>query len=203
MGVEASYQAIPDPCDLLTAARENLAIAEALLFLKQYARPETLFQESPEDRFVARELKQLLVQFPDLLKEHFYAGGRNFDAIIYLLSAHRREANFENDPSMIYKAVLGSELLHPEAAASQGRPIRFCPAPVVREAAAYLDSVSPEDLREHLDPKAMYAAAVYKSQFGFNNPEEYFADLLDEFHGMRDLYLLAAENGRAMIVSID
>jgi hypothetical protein len=199
MGVEARFQAIPEDCELLKLARKEYDIAEMMEHFDQYANPEKPHPRlSPESEAFSNLVQPLAKKYPDLYQRYFYAAGRNWDTILYLLSPARRIGNHENDQSLIRQAIKGSELLHPDARATQGHPIGFVPTQNVYIVANYLDSVTYEELHEHFNPAAM-AQKVYKA----HTTESGFQYVWEEFTGMRHIYRAAANHNEAMIVVID
>jgi hypothetical protein len=203
MGVEASFQAMPENCDLFITARQDRETAEALQFFHQFA----FEYKTPHPRWDAkwteihRMARKLGAEKPDLINRYFYAGSRTFDAIVYLLSPIRRSVTRHKDTSLIYQAIYGQEPLYPEAHASQGRPIGIVPAAGVLPIAEYLEQISMEVLHQHYNPQHMSDVAVYKMHP--NNDEGRFQNIWDEFVGMRNLYRAAAEHNEAVIVIID
>src|ERR1700753_2114848 len=140
MGVEATFQAMPENCELFIAARQDRDIAELMQFFETYASQENLlrFKEDPKRLEFHTKARKVVSDSPGLLKRYFYAGSRTFDAIVYLLSPIRRSVTHQKDTSLIYQAIYGQEPLHPEAHATQGRPIRLVPAIGVLIIAEYL-----------------------------------------------------------------
>jgi hypothetical protein len=202
MGVEARYQAIPEDCELLKRARQDRETAEQMQFFNDYATGEW-YSTGPDmlDHFLVQACEELARKHTGLTERYFYAGSRNFDAIVYLLSPVRRHEAPDPDESLIYKAVYGSEHLHPEANASQGRPIGFVPAHMVCTIADYLDAVTREQLHEHYEAPLMREQGVYK--VFDHHDERKFQAIWEEFEGMRRVYRAAADHGEAMITVID
>lgn len=202
MGFEASFQAIPEDCELLKQACQDREIAEHMQFFEQYVRrefPHPLYQQNTLEFIDAA--KALAQAHPGLVERYFYAGARTWDCIIYLLSPERRAGNFKNDRSLINKAIRGTELLHPDAHAVQGIPIGFVPVTEVHAIADFLDNVTKEQLHEFYDPSRMYEMAVYKIHA--SDDERRFNTIWSEFCGMRDVYRQAALHNEAMITVID
>jgi hypothetical protein len=193
MGVEARYQAIPEDCDLLKRARRDREIAEQLQFFDDYATGEWVIT-APDmlDHFLVHACEELARKHTGLTDRYFYAGSRMFDAIVYLLSPVRRHEAPDPDESLIYKAVYGSERLHPEARAGQGYPIGFVPSHTVRIIADYLEVVTREQLHEHYEPHLMREQGVYK--VFEHHDERKFQAIWEEFEGMRRVYRAAADH---------
>lgn len=203
MGTEASFQAIPEDCELLIRARRDRKIAEDMQFSLMDAteEPNPQYVRSPEEQYFYDAVQELIRVHPGLEKRYFYAGARTYDAIIYLLSPARREGEWDGDQSLIKKAIWGVELLHPEACATQGVPIGFVSTVDTKRIAEYLDRVTREQLHEHYDPLKMRGAAVYK--MGLSDSERRFEVIWEEFVGMRDVYRAAADHDEAVITVID
>jgi hypothetical protein len=203
MGVEARFQAMPENCDLFIAARQEREIAEALQFFHRlafaYKTPHPMWDAKWQEAYGLAQ--KLGAEKPDLINRYFYAGGRTFDAIVYLLSPVRRNLNLKEEDSLIYQAVYGQELLHPKAHASQGWPIGLVTAAGVVQIAEYLSTIREEMLIEYYHPKHMYEAGAYKMDSAARDGR--FAVIWDEFVGMREVYLAAAYNGEAVITVID
>jgi hypothetical protein len=202
MGVEARFQAIPEDCELLKYARHEYDIAEMMEFFNHYANKETRREFFPSQIAPFVEYVDALVSTnPTLPERYFYAGGRNWDKILYLLSPARRAGEYTNDQSLIYKALKGCERLHPDANATQGHPIGFVPARDVLLIATYLDSVTYDQLHEHYSPILMVEMSVYKMHETADDKN--FPPIWEEFTGMRDIYRSTANHNEAMIVVID
>lgn len=203
MGTEASFQAIPEDCELLIRARQEQEIAENMQFFKSGGtwEPDSWGKPSPDEQYFYDAVQELIRAHPGLEKRYFYAGARTYDAIVYLLSPARREEEWGSDQSLIKKAIYGVELLHPEARATQGVPIGFVSRVDTKIIADYLDQITMEQLHEYYDPPKMYEAAVYK--MGPNRDERRFQVIWNEFVGMRDVYRAAADHDEAVITVID
>lgn len=203
MGREASFQAIPENCELLIRARQEREIAEDMQFslMEATEEPNPRYERSPEEQYFYDAVQELIRVHPGLEKRYFYAGARTYDAIIYLLSPARREEEFDGDQSLIKKATWGVELLHPEARATQGVPIGFVSRVDTKIIADYLEQITMEQLHEHYNPSKMSEAAVYK--MGPNRDERRFQVIWEEFVGMRDVYRAAANHDEAVITVID
>jgi hypothetical protein len=204
MGVEARYQAIPEDCDLLARARSDRETAEWMEFFHAtvVSKATQASAETPEEIAITSAVLALAQERPGLIERYFYAGNRRYDHLVYLLSPARRRNEFaENDHSLIHKAVHGSERLHPEARATQGRSIGFVPADDVQTIADYLATITRDMLHEHYDPAKMFDSYVYKTDPGMS--EDSFEVTWQEFEGMRRVYQQAAAHGEAMITVID
>ena len=164
MGVEASFQAMPENCELFITARQDRETAEALQFFHRFAfvykTPHPMWDATWTE--LHKMARKLGAEKPDLINRYFYAGGRTFDAIVYLLSPARRAGHYEEDTSLIYQAIYGHEPLHLKAHASQGRPIGLVTAGEAPIITKYLEQVSIKTLHEHYNPERMSEAAVYK-----------------------------------------
>ena len=207
MGVEASFQAIPEDCELLARARRDLGVAELMQFFHNWAVEEykgRRFDNDPNWLFVFTAAQGLIRKYPGLGQRYYCAWGRKFDAILYLLSPERRahKTRHSYDGSLIDKAITGCEPLHPMAKAVQGQTIRFVPASDVRLIADYLDGITFEQLCEHYDPDKMEEALVYKI-IQIRTREDALRLIWEEFTGMRDLYRAAADHNEAVITVID
>ncbi len=203
MGREASFQAIPENCELLIRARQDRKIAEDMQFslMEATEEPNPRYERSPEEQYFYDVVQELIRAHPGLEKRYFYAGARTYDAIVYLLSPARREGEWDGDQSFIKKAIYGVELLHPEARATQGVPIGFVSRVDTKIIADYLEQITMEQLHEHYDPQQMYEVGVYK--IGPYADEQRFQVIWDEFVGMRDVYRAAADHCEAVITVID
>jgi hypothetical protein len=76
-------------------------------------------------------------------------------------------------------------------------PARFLEPREVKEIAAVLGSISPDDLPANFDPETMNDAEIYP--FGWGR-DEALQWLLDAYVQVRNYYKLAAEKGFAMIL---
>lgn len=203
MGKDAQYQAIPEDCELLLRARQDRRWAEALVSFHGVAtigkRPSPRMHTFPE--FVNAVLL-LVEENPGITQRYFIAVSRQFDAIMYLLSSARRAGeSWKTDQSSIRKVIYGNERLHPEALATQGRPIGFVPANSVASLSDYLAGITREKLHQHYDPQRMFQAGIYK--MGPNASEKDFQIIWEEFAGMQNIYQQAAAHGEAMITVVD
>lgn len=208
MGSEASYQAMPEDCDLFVQARHDPELAWMLTLYHRLSGPHTggpPWREGKEIDFY-KQIKLFHSLNPLLRDRHYYAGTRMYDAIHYLLSSSRRALSWNfwlpEDNSLIYKAIYGVERLHPEARAGQGQPIVYVPAPIVIQIAKMLSEVTIEQLHEHYKPVEMDKAGVYKIH-STDDEETFHGSIMEEFSGMREVYNAAAEHHEAMIIEID
>lgn len=204
MGHEARFQAIPEDCELLAHARTDLEVAELMEFFNSYAvdrhRPGWHPQTTAEIYFVSA-VKELIQNDPGLVQRYLYAGGRNYDKIVYLLSAERRARHHNSDDSLVHTSIYGSERLHPEATATQGRPIGLVTAQDVSRIADFFDIVTFEQLHQYYDPPRMVQAGVYKMSLDEN--DELFKCVWSEFGDMRNLYREASRHNEAVVVVLD
>jgi hypothetical protein len=201
MGVEVRFQAIPEDCELLKRARQDRELAELTQFFDGTDTPLYETRTKSVEIYFINAVKELFTQRPGLVDRYLYAGGRKFDQIIYLLSPAARTEDSKSDHSLIKKAIMGSERLHPEAQATQGRPIGFVPASNVQIIAEFLNSVTFEQFHKHYDPVKMFEMGVYKMHP--NDDEEQFKYIWAEFEDIRNIYQAAATHGEAMITVID
>jgi hypothetical protein len=203
MGQEASFQAIPEDCELMIAARRDREIAEIMQFVNWYATNEKLrrrYENAPDTKEFIHKLEKLLRDKPDFVHRYFYAGGRTYDAIDYLLSPARRgEVEPENDSSLIHEIIYGQERLHPDAIATQGRPIGCVSAKSVPMYTDYLNQITKDLLHQHYDVSKMtWVYKIYDT-----DGEERFEVIWEEFVGMREVYRAALEHNEAVITVID
>jgi hypothetical protein len=204
VGVELRLQAIPDDCELLIKARINREVAEQMEFFNSWAlgihrtgwKPET-----PLEIYFFKAVQELVRQRPGLIQRYFYDGPRGWEAIIYLLSPESRAGNSKRDNSLVNRAIKGSEPLHPEAYATQGRPIGFVPVQDVRAIADFFHTVTSEQLHEHYKPNVMSEMHVYK--MWPDSDETRFQDIWEEFVEIKNLYREAAAHNEAVITVID
>jgi hypothetical protein len=202
MGIEAYYQAMPESCDLFVSAQKDHEIADQIMSFNLYmVQVQKQWPDSPKWVEFYEKSKQAMKEHPGLENRYFCAGGRTFDAIIYLLSPARRSLFAEQDRSLIRIAVRGFEALHPLAQGIQGGPINFVPAPIVPLIAEYLSLIDQDILYEHYDPHWMYESGVYKMHPTDPNNSRFEA-IWEEFDGMREVYQGAAHHGEAVITVI-
>lgn len=200
MGVEASFQAMPENCELFITARQDSEIADQIMSFNLYmVRVTKQWPNNPKWVEFYQKAKQVFQERPGLAGRYFYAGARTFDAIVYLLSPARRAIPPEQDTSLIRIAVRGFEALHAEAIAGQGGPINFVPASLVPLIVEHLNMINRDILHEHYDGEHM-STHVYKMS---NHDEDRFETIWDEFVGMRDVYRAAADHNEAVICVID
>jgi hypothetical protein len=201
MGTEARFQAMPEDCDLMLAARQDREIAEMIQFFKAYAAGGDMPGNDPKFIEFLDLVQKVVRDYPDLKDRYFYAGARTYDAIVYLLSPVRRAGQFQNNSDLIYQATYGEEPLHSTATATQGHPIGLVKTDSVKIIADFLDMVTIEQLGEFYDAKQMYEQGVYKMDPSDN--ERRFLTIWEEFEGMRDVYRAAADHDEAVIAIID
>ena len=204
MGVELRLQAIPGDCELLRKARHDREVAQEMEFFYAWARgihrtgwkPET-----PLEIYFFEAVQELIRERPGLIQRYFYDGPRGWEAIIYLLSPESRAGNSKGDNSLVNRAIKGSEPLHPEAYATQGRPIGFVPVQDVRAIADHFDMVTIEQLHKYYNPGTMAEIGVYK--MWPDSDETRFQDIWAEFVEIKNLYREAATHNECVITVID
>jgi hypothetical protein len=114
MGKEASFQAMPENCELMIAARQNREIAEQIQRIHNFMTDSVDWFFDPVDVELYYRVQKILLEHPGLSDRYFYAGRRTFDAIVYLLSPQRRAGQYGDDSSLIRQAIYGTERLHPK-----------------------------------------------------------------------------------------
>jgi len=203
MGTEATFQAIPEDCELLARARADTEVAELMAFFNSYAIGRHPFGWQPKtsaQTYFNSAVKALIQQRPGLVQRYLYAG-RKYDMIVYLLSEERRKGNRDTDTSLIHKAIWGSERLHPVARATQGLPIGLVPAQDVVRITEFISTITYDHFHQHYKPPEMEKMGVYKIYAG--DGEEVFSEIWDEFQDIRRFYNEATANNEAAVTVID
>ncbi|AKQ68383.1 hypothetical protein A176_005295 [Myxococcus hansupus] len=205
MGVETSYQAIPEGTALLERAIQDPDLGELLGLLNSSLHGswyESARRGGPPLNETEETLQHMALSLEHAhpgLKQRFYTLDRRWDMLHFLLSAERRgEPSLPLD-DLFTVAVRGGALLAPHIRGGQGHPIRIVSAAQTQALAARLAEVSQNDLRRHYVPERMEEAAVYK-WFAAHVSDSTWPVLWDAFEGLRDFYREVAAHGEAVLV---
>ena len=165
MGIDISYQAMPEDCGLLQQARSDAEFGAKLEFFKTYASPSyTLikgFTIDPRYSEFVRAAQTVAVEHPQL-EQRNYDLGRHWDMLYYLLSERRRTGKPRDWSHWVEQALFGGDVLNEATQTTIGSPIRYLFPAQVRAVAPALASITPAALDAYWNPVAMYAAGVYK-----------------------------------------
>lgn len=200
MGLDCTYQALPEGCGLLERAKRDPWFGELLSPVPW--RRERL-QDWREQGGVwaefAEEVDRLLQRHPGL-DERYFMGDRDWDVLHYLLSDARRQGVEGDDWGT--RVVLGARVLDDSLRAGQGVPLRYSNPETVRALVEQIEQVTEADLRRHYVPELMEARAVYK----------FWADRADaqrwertvwRFEGLRSFYRQVAREGEGVLVVLN
>jgi hypothetical protein len=201
MGEEIRFQAIPEDCELLARARQDVEVDSWMEFsFETHVRemPPGWKPLSPEHAYVIAALSELVASHLGLLDRSLHTD-RSFDKIVYLLSPARRAGNLDHDDSLIYKAMYGVERLNPNSRGTRNY-VRFSPVSDVHAITAYLDTITYEILREYYNPDHMEQIGVYKMWHGYY--EEEVQRAWESFNEITAFYRKASAHNEAVISRI-
>ena len=195
MGMDLSYQAIPDNSPALERARRDGLFGCELEFWSSYARPDTrrdamvqrarASQEEHDLAFVdAVALSRQSAREHPGLELRCWTWSRGYDAVHYLLSPARRAGQGEAH-DWAHEPIYGAQVLHAEARTTIGFPIRYNPPYLVREYAEIIGGATRDDLILHFDAAKMRRGGVYKY---FGDPDGFENWMWPEFEAWRGFY---------------
>jgi len=199
MGLDMTYQAVPDPCVLIERSLKDSEFGELLQFLPGlYKRGAAGWQDGIRLEFwqLAGELAK---QSPGLEKRNCYVG-RRWDDLHYLLSANRRKEQGDEKDVLLDKAIHGNKL--GDLAGTQGMPIGYVSHSEVSQIAGLLEPLTPADLRAHYLPEKMQAQNVYKF-FEPRADDDDWKFTSEAFKTFRTFYLEAAAAKEGALTILD
>ena len=189
MGMDLSYQAIPDRSPALERARRDGLFGSDLEFWSRTVAGDSMLAKTATE--MAAMARRAAIQHPGIESRRLN-WGRSYDAVHYLLSEARplHGGHWQSVPDWAGEAIYGAQVLHPNAVTTIGFKIRYTPPELVREHAELLQLVTQDDLREYFDAAAMARCGVYKY---FGDPEEFENWMWPQFEEWRD-FLLSMQN---------
>jgi hypothetical protein len=203
MGLDMSYQAIPEACDLIERARHEKGLGEMLclvpLWFSNGVGPTR--RSWPEAELLWRQLCELAGQYPGLAQRNCYLG-RCWDKLHYLLSANRRHEPGSEEDTLLDKAVRGAAEIAAHVRAPQGVPVMYVSPAEVELIGVVLEPMTTASLRVHYSPAKMEASGVYKF-WADRADESEWRHIDDSFVTFQTFYLDAARHGEGVIVCLD
>lgn len=184
MGMDLSYQAIPDDSPALQRARRGGPFGCDLEFWSRTVAGDSMLARTATE--MAAMARKAAIQHPGL-ESRRWDWSRGYDAIYYLLSPTRRaaQANWSDLRDWVGEAIFGAQVLHSNAITTIGFPIRYNPPELVHEHAELLQLVTQADLRKHFDAERMNQR-VYKY---FGDPEGFENWMWPQFEAWRAFLL--------------
>ena len=199
MGIDAKYQALPDPCELLERATREPDFGEVLATTRSaFVYRGVWHGPTPETSRVDfySTVRHMIADYPDIETRNYVT--RTWDALHYVLSSERRRGVVDaHDQGTI--AVRGGSPVG-ALCSTIGTPIRFTRADQVRELAEWIESIAPSRLREHVDTEVMRLAGIYKFRFRENTD---FLWIIESYLHLASLYRDAANRGEGVLVVFD
>jgi hypothetical protein len=209
MGLDVGYQAIPN-CQLLARSRQEPSFGDHLEFFELYLSEseaelerEREVDEDEEDYLLSiefvNEACKLIQQYPDLEHRNLRIG-RVWDKFYYLLSSGRRNCKEVAESDWVKKAIFGGSPLNEVSQTVTGSRIHYLDPQEVRDIQKNLQTISIEMFGTHWNPSAMSKAGVYKIHF--DESDEYFHYLQEEFQRFKDFYALISSCGEGIITCL-
>lgn len=200
MGLDISYQAMPESCKLLHRSRHDAEFGANLEFFQRYAsvgyKPFGGFATNRAHVDFVQAARQVAADYPQIEQRKLDLG-RHWDMLHYLLSERRRAGKPDDWSDWVVQALLGGEILHPETKTTNGSPICYLQPAQVRDIAAELGIITATELQLHWNPVAMYATQVYKIHP--DEPAETFAWMCEDLAKLQTFYTLAANHGEGVL----
>jgi Domain of unknown function (DUF1877) len=204
MAFDRSYQALPEPCQLLEQARLDPKLGEMLQFTRYALGNSKKFfaNTSPIKGTFQRLLQDLVLRHPGIEKRNYDAERRQ-DSLLYLLSEDRRHGRVDMTSAhdMGSKIVNGASALSEHLRGTQRLPLRYSSALEVQEMASYLEGIPLDDLRKVYDPVHMEVQAVYK--FFSDRAEQEWEFIGSIFEGLKAFYSKVAAYQEGILVVTD
>lgn len=199
MGIDCSYQALPEPCEPLARAIRDPEFGEA--FSVVGGRSEALWMAwGGVWAECAQAWRELCAQHPGLDQRRFSVD-RRWDTLHYLLSEERRSGRFDADDGGTH-AILGAVRLADHLAGGQGIHLRYSAPEVVRAIAEHLRPITEAELRRFWVPARMEERGVYKFSAGRADEQEW-GWVMEAFRGLQAFYDQAASLGEGVLVKCD
>ena len=204
MGIERSFQTIPESSNLLVWARTERELGKILFlapwYFKQGSRP-SLGPTTPASEAMHRFVRDLVAADPGLTTQNYYVD-RRWDQIHYLLSGKYRGGAVGPDDALFDVSIEGDALIAEHVRGGQGYPLRYTSPQLVAAVASAFERINIDSLRANYDLAVMEARSVYKAFAGRETQEdwEYLSTLI---RGLRAFYLNAARTGSGVLVCTD
>ncbi len=201
MGLDISYQAMPEDCILIARSRYDPNFGGNLEFFKSnLLTPQEeldVFDEDYNDydthqsfvEFVS-ESRKVVNKYPGIENRNLYLG-RRWDMLHYLLSERRRNGEEIDYLHWVEKAVFGGQVLNNATQSVIGSPICYLHPTEVYDIQKKLCEVTIEILHYYWNPQAMSKAGVYKIHSC--NREDKFKYVQNDFENLKSFYTLVTE----------
>ncbi|EAU67119.1 DUF1877 family protein [Stigmatella aurantiaca] len=200
MGLDYSYQALPDPCGPLARAIREPVFGGAFSAVSGRLEADEWLAWGGVWAECAQAWRELCVKHPGLEQRRFSLD-RRWDKLHYLVSEARRHGRFDADDWGTH-AILGAGLLADHLTGGQGVHLRYSPPDVVQGIAEHLCPMTEEELRRAWDPPRMQECAVYKFRVD-NAGEEEWGRVAEAFRGLQAFYRQAASLREGVLVKCD
>lgn len=203
MGLDISYQAMPEGCTLLERARHEPKFGAYLEFFNSYAfNSQQALARSADDpvvvEFVA-EAKQVAEHYKGIEDRRLYLG-RRWDILYYVLSENRRRSKKKDCSDWVEQAIFGGEVLNQATQTTIGFPIRYLPPIEVWYIAEILKDTNLELFRCHWNPRAMAEASVYKIHA--EDGDEEFEWVKQDFEKLKVFYAQVAQHHEGVLTFV-
>lgn len=193
MGIDAVYQAAPLDWDLLHRAGQDVQACSqltlAIHLLRDFERAGSPWPEY-ENTVEGIEVRELVRRYPGLESRNCELD-RRWDILHYLLSESRRRGEFGTDVGT--QAIYGGPSINERC-----EHVSWTPPHDVFNIAAWLERLTPVQLRRLYDPQQMAGQHLYK--YHVEDAEAIWPFICADLAGLQRLYSAAAEHEEGILV---
>jgi hypothetical protein len=200
MGLELTYQAIPDDSRLFEMVAISPDHGEALRFIKMYLSGSRNADGNEIDRMFYDEAQQIKVTHPGI-ELRTCSLDRWWDNLYFLLSENRRNVHVRAD-DFGSEAIRGERDVHKYAVATQGAPLRFVSGPHAIAIASWMNAINYENLKSQYNPALIESQHVYKFSKDRTGEEE-FCIIWKYFEDLRTFYQSIADRHEGALLILD
>lgn len=200
MGIDCSYQALPEPCEPLARAIRDPEFGEVFSVVNGRPVAAEWLAWGGVWAECARAWQELCAKHPGL-EQRRVSVGRRWDKLHYLLSEARRTGRFDGDDWGTH-AILGATLLADHLTGGQGIHLRYSPPDVVQAIAEQVCSMTEGELRRAWDPPRMEECGVYKFRADHAGEEEW-GWVVEAFRSLQSFYRQVASLREGVLVKCD
>lgn len=200
MGLDCTYQAVPEGLDIIRRAATDSDFSENVFypFIAFCERLESLYYFSGRE---FDELRRIYQQYPEIKNWSFKPISRMQSALVYLLdpeSYNKAGTYTELEKTFAYKLVHGESVFSAQLASTQGIPVRVSSSAFIKESVDYLMGYDIKKLELHFDVNQMIHHGIYKVNSGCN-----IDPILDYFRELTDFYRRMSEIGKLSVFVVE
>ena len=191
MGLDCSYQGIPERTEIIGKANDDAIFAENVFY------SVVAFADGLEDMYYFEEeeyssVRELYSEYPKIGSWNYHPCSRMHDALVYMLnpSSYENSNGFsELEQTLFYQIVKGEKVFSSHLRASQGIHVRVSSSSFIEKCLEFFDSFRLDELASNFDINKMRELGIYKvgETCDYQYIEGYFVGLIDFYSRMASL----------------